>query len=66
MTEKWNNGTIGNYVMDEGLGYAVMYGLDADSIEDVELKKLWKKADEALDKVLEYLKKECPDIAEYL
>jgi hypothetical protein len=44
-------------VENEGLGYAVADYVNPDTIEDNEMRKLWKEADEALKKVQNVLDK---------
>lgn len=44
-------------VQNEGLGYAVADYVNPDTIEDDEMRKLWKEADEALKKVQRVLDK---------
>lgn len=55
MSKKWSNEDIAWKVEDEGLEYMIMSYLNADSIEDEELKKLWATAGETLDKIKEIL-----------
>jgi hypothetical protein len=49
--EKWSNEEIALKADLEGLAYMVTDYLSVDSIEDEELKKLWKQANEALSKI---------------
>jgi len=44
-------------VQNEGLGYAVSDYVNADTIEDDEMRKLWENASEALKKVEDALDK---------
>ncbi len=46
---------IVSIVENEGLGYAVGEYLDAESIKDKTLAKLWGQAQDALDEVEHYL-----------
>lgn len=69
MSRLWSLETIRYKVDDEGLGYCIEDYLDASSIEDSELARLWEAAYKALTKVREYLDENCPpdedDISEY-
>lgn len=55
MSKKWSNEDIAWKVENEGLGYMITDYLGSDSIEDEELKELWKTAAEALNKIEEIL-----------
>lgn len=56
MSKKWSIEDIASKVENEGLGYMITDYLGSDSIEDEELKELWKVAEEALDKIEEILR----------
>jgi hypothetical protein len=47
---------VGEIVGVEGLGYAIVDYLDASRIEDLELRQLWRDAQNALLKVDDFLK----------
>ena len=66
MSEKWDNKTVGEYIMDEGIGYAIRNGLSADNIEDKYLAKLWVDADMIMDKIVSYLKEVVPELDDYV
>ena len=42
---------VASIVDNEGMGYAIMDYMGADSIKDKELSKLWKEAQEVLSKI---------------
>ena len=52
---KLTNEEIGSTVSSEGIGYAIEYQINSNEIEDNELKKWWKQAEEAIDKINELL-----------
>lgn len=58
MADKWTNSMIKDYVLDEGLGYAIMYGVSSDDFEDENLKELWADAASCLQEITNYLKLE--------
>ena len=43
--------SVAQAVNSEGLGYAIQHYLSWQSIEDKQLAKLWKQANEAMDKI---------------
>ena len=51
MSKKWSIEDIAAKVDNEGLGYMITDYLGSDSIEDEELKELWKVAEESLEKI---------------
>lgn len=51
MARKRSNKQVNSIVESEGLGYAVEHYLDANSIADPELSKLWATAADALKKI---------------
>ena len=53
--EKYSIEQVADIVHSEGLGYAVMDYMSADSIEDPDLARLWRIAKEALDGITEIL-----------
>ena len=57
---KWGNEEIALKADLEGLAYMVTDYLSADSIEDEELKVLWKQANEVLSKIGEILESYLP------
>jgi hypothetical protein len=55
MIIKWSNEEVTGYIDREGLGYAILHGLSARSMEDEKLTALWKAAEKALLDVEKYL-----------
>lgn len=56
MTKKWSTEDIAWKAENEGLEYMITDYLSADSIEDEELKSLWKQVNEAIDRIKEILR----------
>lgn len=61
MSGKYTVRDVSQYVNSEGLGYAVRYGLSADSIENPQLARLWVTARTALAGIERILAEEFPD-----
>jgi hypothetical protein len=57
---KWSNEEIALKADSEGLAYMVTDYLSADSIEDEELKVLWKQANDVLRKIEKILEPYLP------
>lgn len=53
--EKMSNERVGEYISNEGLGYAIRYGISASMIEDKKLADMWKKAESILEDIDIYL-----------
>ena len=53
--EKYSIKDVARYVNSEGLGYAIQYGLGADSIENLPHAVLWVQAKAVLDAITEIL-----------
>ena len=51
MSRKWSVEDVAYKVESEGLDYMIMHYIGPDSIEDEELKKLWREAEEVLGKI---------------
>lgn len=47
--------TVKDHISYEGLGYAVYSFIPADRISDSELRRLWREARAAMQRVVEYL-----------
>jgi len=55
MLGKWSNEEINKYIDEEGLGYAVLYGVSAKDLEDEKLAVLWEAAEKAFLAIENYM-----------
>lgn len=53
---KKDNQLIKDIIEEEGLGYAIQHYISSKSIKDPKLAKLWIAAEEAMSKIIDYLK----------